>query len=300
MPLRSLGYVAKNLTLDLTTGRTLRLASLTEERVGEVIAANLDALERILAWNVERDIRAFRISSGLVPFASHPAMPLDWEARFGGRLDAIGRLAVRERLRLSTHPGQYVVLGSPHEGVVERALAELEYHARLLERVSRFEGGMTLHLGGAYGDPESAKRRFRAAFARLSPAARARLQLENDDRTYGAEEALDLAEELGVPMVFDFHHHRVLPGRDGAPGRPALLRRVLASWGGRMPKLHLSTPRGPGQSAHADYIDPEDLRDAVRAVDEVAPDVAWDLMLEAKAKDRALLALRERAPGLES
>ncbi len=298
--LRHLGYVGQNLTLKETTGRTLRLANLTAERVREVTALNLGALRTILEWNVAHGIHFFRVGSSIVPFASHPAFPLDWRAEFDAPLADIRAFAETHDLRLSMHPGQYTVLNSPNPNIVTRAVAELEYHAQFLEAVDPGSGTMTLHIGGLYGEREVALARFGEGFARHSPEAQARLTLENDDKIYGIRDVLELGEALGIPVIFDLFHHKCNPGfTDWREDLQPLLERVVRSWGERVPKLHLSSPREPGKIAHADTIAEEDLRELEALMADVPGDAPYDVMLEAKLKDVALLKLLE-TPKLEA
>lgn len=295
MRLRYLGYAGQNLSTGRTTGRTLRLANLTPERAAEVTAANLADLRAILEWNAAHGIRFFRIGSSLVPFASHAEFALDWEERFADELEGIARFVRAEGARLAMHPGQYTVLNSPNEGVVARAVAELDYHAALLRRLDPEGGTITLHAGGAYGDKRAALERLLRNAASLSAEALARLTLENDDRVYDIDDVLWVCEALGVPAVFDLFHHRCHHRRP-TPERelPDLLARAVETWGGRVPKLHLSSPREPGKTAHADYIDPADLDAALALAGEVGGSAPFDLMLEAKAKDLAVLRAAEQ------
>ena len=291
MKLRGLGYVGQNLTLGLTTGRTLRLANLGPERVAEVIARNLADLREILRWNVRHGIRCFRIGSSVIPFASHPDFELEWEDRFAAELDGIRRFAQEHELRLSMHPGQYTVLNSPHERVVTNSLAELEFHARFLSLVAPRDGTMTLHVGGAYGDREAALERFGENFGRLSAQAQGRLVLENDDTTFDIDEVLALCRKVQRPAVFDFFHHRCLHrANDWRHGLLKRLEEVVGSWDGATPKFHLSSARQEGQTAHADYIAESDLVETIEILAGVGGDRPYDLMLEAKAKEGAVLA----------
>ncbi len=299
MRLRSLGYVGQNLTLGRTTGRTLRLANLAnEERLAEVIAANLADLEAILAWNVEHGIRAFRISSSLIPFASHPSFGLDWRERFAAPLERVAAFAAAHEIRLSMHPGQYTVLNAEKPPVVDAALAELEYSAQILDAVAGELGTMTLHVGGAYGDPDAAKARAVQAATRLSDAALARLTFEHDDTTFDLDDALEVAGAVGVPVIFDIHHHRCRHRRAAwRDDLAALLERIVASWGDRAPKVHVSSARAPGAKAHADYVEDVDLDLALEALAEVGVDRPVDVMLEAKAKEGAVLRQVARVGG---
>ena len=296
MRLRSLEYVGQNLSLGLTTGRTLRLASLAnEERLAEVIAANLANLEAILTWNVAHDIRFFRIASSLIPFASHPAFRLDWRERFAARLERVSAYTAEHGVRLSMHPGQYTVLNAVKAQVVESALAELEYHAQVLDAVAGEAGTITLHVGGAYGEPEAAKERAVRTARSLSGRALARLTFEHDDTVFDLDDTLEVAAAVGVPVVFDIHHHRCLHRRPSwRDDLPALLERLMASWGDRVPKAHVSTARAPGEKAHAEHVDDHDFDLALAVLAEVGGDRPIDLMLEAKAKEAALLRQQAR------
>jgi UV DNA damage endonuclease len=299
MRLRHLGYVGQNLTLGLTTGRTLRLANLANEgRLSETIAANLANLETILRWNVAHDIRFFRIASSFIPFASHRDFQLDWRERFAAPLDRIAAYASEHGLRLSMHPGQYTVLNAVKPHVVDNALAEIEYHAEVLDAVAGEAGTITLHVGGGYGDRDAAKERAVQAAKRLSERALARLTFEHDDTIFDLDDALEVAVAAGVPAVFDIHHHRCRHRRpDWRDDLPELLRRALASWGDRVPKAHVSTARAPGAKAHADHVDDHDLDLALAVLAEVGGDRPVDLMLEAKAKEAAVLRQQARLAG---
>ncbi|MGM0554934.1 MAG: UV DNA damage repair endonuclease UvsE [Myxococcota bacterium] len=293
MRLRHLGYACINCTIDTTTGRTLRLDNLDEAYVSEIIEANLAALTSILAWNVDHGLKLFRISSSVIPFASHPAFPIDWRARFADQLAAIREFGVAHDLRLSMHPGQYTVLNSNRPDVVDRAVAELDYHARFLEVVTPDGGDIVLHVGGAYGDKPSAVARFVQNFARLSQATRDQLVIENDDTVYTLDQVLDLSRRIERPVVFDIFHHRCNhPGEDWREGLVQKLEAVNLSWPTRPPKLHISTARHLGKTAHADFIDPADATTLLDLMAQVDADRPFDLMVEAKQKDIAALALR--------
>ena len=292
MKLRYLGYPCTNVTLNLTTGRTLRLANLKEPRLSEVVRENLSTLLYALRWNVERDIYFFRIASSVIPLASHEAFPTDWQAAFADELAQIRAFVQEHNLRLSMHPGQYTILNAQRLEVVAAAVRELEYHAAFLAATDPRSGTITLHVGGAYGDKAAALARFAANFPRLSPEAQQRLTLENDDRTFTAGEVLGLCETLDIPMVFDFLHHKLNPTYEtwNAELVP-LLERVVKTWGSRVPKLHLSSPRD-FTTAHADFVEVGDFAQAVDAL-AFGGDAPYDLMLEAKMKDVAVLRLLE-------
>jgi UV DNA damage endonuclease len=251
---------------------------------------NLAALDRVITFLERRRILLYRITSNLVPFASHPGNRLEWWEEFAPQLSTLGRRFRTLGVRVSTHPGQYTVLNSPNREVVKAAVAELEYHALLLDAIDADRSAkIVLHVGGLYAGSEAvAMDRFCAVASELPDAVRRRLVVENDDRLFDAEEVLSVAQRLKVPVVFDWLHHHANPCR--APVAE-VLPPIFATWrrdDGR-PKVHLSSQAAGGPpGAHADYIK---VADAL-AFFEVVPPRPFDCMLEAKQKDRALLRLR--------
>ena len=293
MKLRYLGYACTNVSLGCTTGKTVRLANLTEQKAEEVTRENLDTLYRLLEWNLTQNIRFLRIASSVIPLASHEAFPFDWRERFAAELGEIHALVEKHTLRLSMHPGQYTVLNSPKEKVVTASVRELEYHASFLDAVGPESGTITLHAGGAYGDKVTALERLKENIKLLSPLARGKLTLENDDRTFHTEDILGVCEETGLPTVFDFFHHKLNPvhGR-WDEGLVPLVDRVVKTWGERIPKFHLSSPRD-FTTAHADYLELSDFIQVEETLAQIDGDAPYDVMLEAKQKDVALLKLLE-------
>ena len=287
----SLGFVASVLSEELTTSRTCRLRNASDVRIRELIGENLTALEQVITFLERHHVHLYRISSNVIPFASHPINTVPWWKEEGGRLKRIGARLREAGIRVSTHPGQYTVLNSPHPAIVSAARAELVYHARLLDALGAdTTSKIVVHVGGLYGGSErDAMDRFIATARRLPAAVRRRLVVENDDRLFDADEALSVGQAAGLPVVFDWLHHRANPCR-----RPVVkvLREIFATWSkadGR-PKIHLSSQaEGAPSGAHADFVSPQDLMDFLR----IAPATPFDCMLEAKQKDRALLRLRE-------
>jgi len=280
---------------------------------------SLEALQGVFDSLARRDIRMYRMTASLAPYATHPDLPQFHRQVEECREDlaALGARAREQGLRLSTHPGQYVVLNSEDPLVRASAIRDLELQAELLDAMGLGpEAVVVLHVGGATGGPEAAMDRFLAGFAQLSERARDRLAIENDDRSFGLCHVLALHRRTGLKVVWDIlHHHCFDP--DGVPDREAL-EAALATWpAGVRPKIHYSTPKTameerrrkvgrrierswvmPQLRAHADVIDPIGFEHFVR---ETAAGLELDVMLEAKAKDLALLRLREQlaARGVE-
>ncbi|WP_412060595.1 UV DNA damage repair endonuclease UvsE [Rubrivirga sp. IMCC45206] len=292
MRLRHLGYACINTALG-TKSRTVRLANLRTEAVIPVVVQNLDDVLAALEWNVARDLRFSRVSSDLIPFGPLDAFPFDWTEAFDWQFRKIRRLVKAEGLRVTSHPGQYTVLNSPRPEVVQNSIDELDFQAQVLKRMDP-TGTMTLHVGGAYGDKPAALDRFEQALERLSDDARARLAIENDDTTYTLAETVGLAERTGLPVIVDLFHHLLNPsGATADDGLLDLMERAMATWGRRAPKLHLSSHKPGTRTGHADYLDMDDVDRLTELMDQVgAPDAPYDLMLEAKAKEQAVLEVR--------
>jgi UV DNA damage endonuclease len=277
---------------------------------GPHLSVSLDRLEAILGYLDSSGIRMYRMATALAPYASHPDLPQfrDQPRACAERLAAVGARARAQGVRLSTHPGQYTVLNSEDERVATLAAAELEVQAEILDGMGLGpEAVVVLHVGGAAGGMAAGLDRFARGFERLSDAARARVVVENDDRSFGLGDVLELSARIGRPVVWDvLHHHCHDPHR--IPDREAL-GLAAATWpDGVRPKVHFSSPRTdteprrrrvgrhvehtlalPPLRAHADLVDPiafeHFLADTVAGRD-------VDVMLEAKAKDLALLRLR--------
>jgi UV DNA damage endonuclease len=279
---------------------------------GPHLRTSLEHLRAVLEYLDRHDIRMYRMATALAPYASHPELPQfhhqveDCEAE----LAELGALARGLDIRLSTHPGQYTVLNSESDAVRAAAVAELEVQGALFDALGLGpEAVVVLHVGGAAGGHGAAADRFLTGFEALSESARSRLVLENDDRVFGLRSALHVAERAGVPLVFDIHHHHC-HDPEGIDDREAL-ELALASWPvGVPPKIHFSSPRLdigekrkqvgrrvertpvlPDLRLHADLIDPIAFEGFVR---HTAHGLRFDVMLEAKGKDLALLRLREQ------
>lgn len=285
-----LGYPAINQALACRCSGTFRLASFSEERMTQTIAANLACLRRVLAWNTEHRLMFFRITSNLVPFASHPVSAgYDWRGRFAAQLADIGAYVRAHDVRISLHPGQFVVLNSPSESTYASSVAELVYHAELLDALGLDPSHkVQIHLGGRHGDAERSMEVFAERYAALPGAVRERLVIENDERDASLAECLRLHAAVGVPVLFDTLHHSI---RNDGETELKGLDLAAATWGPAdgAPMVDYSTQdpaRRPG--AHAVTLDVEHFRGFVRRLRR--RDV--DVMLEIKNKEASALQAR--------
>ena len=268
------------------------------------VSVSIDALHRILDYLDDVGIRMYRISSDFVPYATHPDLPQFHHQieEHALELARIGRYANRLDIRLSLHPSQYVVLNAQDDEIVGKAVQDLDSQARLLDAMEQGpEAVVVLHVGGVYGEKAASLQRFVDHFDRLTEPARRRLVIENDEMSYSVRDCLWIHERIGVPVVFDHQHHRLNTG-DMEVAEAA--RAALGTWPADVvPKIHFSSARldarqvGRGRSTrleppilrqHADFVDPWTFADLMHAL----RDRDFDVMIEAKAKDLAVIKLR--------
>jgi len=292
-----IGYACINTELP-SASRTCRLKNASPENILSIARRNLNALQHILRWNREHGIGLFRISSETIPFGSHPTNRLPWRQLLKPELSELGRRIKKFNMRVSMHPGQFTVLNSIREKVVAASLAELEYHAKLLDAFSLDAGHkIILHLGGTYGDKKKGMKRFVENFGKLSVSAQNRLVVENDEKNYTAADTLTVAKELDIPMILDVFHHRCNPSLQ-KQGLLQLLVSIASTWrpeDGRQ-KIHYSNQqKGKPAGAHSTKIDVAEFKRFYRRIRHLP----IDIMLEVKNKEQSVLDLYRRIPELQ-
>jgi len=294
------GYVSTAITLwEASPSRTLtftRYSKMTEtERVDKLMSLtylNLESTARMIHYNIAHEIPLYRFSSSIAPLATHPEVLWDFVTPFKDKWQEIGRLVKAKGLRTSFHPNQYTLFTSPRPEVSDNAVIDMEYHYRMLEAMGlEEEGVINIHIGGAYGNKEETIVRFHENLRKLPLPIKKRMTLENDDKTYNAEETLVTCQKEDIPLVFDYHHHMA-----NLCDRPLeeLLPAGFATWEriGIRPKIHISSPKTEKAfRSHADHVDPEFILPLIEVLRGIGQDV--DFMIEAKRKDQAALALVE-------
>lgn len=298
-----LGYACINMHLreqkpPVFTSRTLRLATLKTkglDYVKELAVQNVKDLLTILKWNKDNDIYFMRLSSEMFSFASHleHGYSLDFADSL---LKEVGKYANENGMRLSTHPGQYNVLSSPNETVIQNTISDLNMHCDILDRMNQGKDSVIIiHGGGVYNDKKSSLKRLKENILRLPEKTRNRLVLENCEMSYCLEDLLPISEELKVPIVIDYHHNAIYPSSQPIE---FYFDRVFKVWNDRCikPKVHVSnsvpgileTDNKTMRRKHSDYI--QFLHKPLYLIK-----FPIDIMLECKMKERALLKLRKDA-----
>ncbi|MHB8963730.1 MAG: UV DNA damage repair endonuclease UvsE, partial [Saccharofermentanales bacterium] len=261
-----IGYACINIGPADTRCRTCRKESATPEKLAALISFNLDALERIIDYNIANRIGLFRISSDLIPFGSSEVNRLEWWKDFNEMFDRIGGKIMESGMRVSMHPGQYTVLNSPDDGIAMRATEDLIYHARVLDALGTDRSAkIILHVGGVYGDKAVAAARFAAKYRELPEGVRRRVVIENDDKLYHIGDVLAIGEANGIPVVFDNLHNLVNSFDAGIPDS-VWIRRCTATWGPAdgNAKIHYSQ-QSPSKrtGAHSESIAIDEFMDYI-------------------------------------
>lgn len=205
-----IGYPCINHSIVKKTVSTFRLSSYTEERLIQSIRYNLDTLVEILKYNIENNLKFFRISSEIIPFASHSICKFDWKEYFRSDFIKIGRLIKENDIRISMHPDQFVLINAKNQDIVNNSIKELEYHTDILD-LMRLDASakVQIHVGGAYGDREDSKKKFVSNYKNLlSEKVKRRLVIENDDHIYNLTDCVEIHWTTDIPILFDTFHHQ--------------------------------------------------------------------------------------------
>lgn len=260
--------------------------------------SNLRTVLKVLKWNEYHGIRLYRMSSDMFPHLTNPkfihkdepyAYPL---SRFDSLLKKIGKYAREHAHRLTFHPGQYNQIGTNNPAVFKKTVADLSAHAEILDRMGCGpESVLVVHGGGTYGDKDATIKRWVEQFKQLPVHVQKRIVIENCERQYSYSDMLKISKKINRPVVFDTHHHACYSQLvERLPEPSTFIREIVKTWTkhGLIPKFHISE-QAPDKrvGAHSKYVSeiPKYLFDIL---DEGQP---LDLMIEAKAKEQAVLRL---------
>ncbi len=211
-----LGYACINTELSekgISTNKSMILKTMLEKGPKEakrIALNNLDSLMEIFKWNEEHGIRLFRITSDWLPHYTNPRAPKYTLTFAKTKLAEIGKFANNHNHQIGFHPGNYSYhIGSPTPDVVQQCHRDLKFHADTLDLIGCRKSLMVIHIGGVYGDREKTLIRWKQQFNKLSPNIKKYVVIENDEFSWGAEEVVQIAEDMKIPMVFDFFHHSI-------------------------------------------------------------------------------------------
>ena len=265
------------------------------------IIQNLNDLYKMIKWNEQNGIKVLRISSELFPHISNP-MVEDYDMEFADALlKKIGEYARHLNHRLTFHPGQYNVVGTPNESTFQQTINDLSYHAEVLDRMGMGpDSVMVVHGGGLYGDKEKTIERWCENYKRLPESIKRRLVLENCEKCFSIKDCLYVSKKVNIPVVFDTHHYtcyNILHPDECIEKAEYYIEDILNTWKKRgiKPKFHVSE-QGSGRTGHhSDYIEviPEYLLEIPEKYE-----CHIDIMIEAKKKELAIFKLYSKYPFL--
>lgn len=289
------GYACINMTLgkSITTNRGMTQKTLLAkgpDYASELALKNAQDLIKILAWNNSAGITMFRMSSCIIPWGN--VLDIDQLKdieQIRQALKEAGDYAKIRGHKLSFHPGPFTVIASTNDAVVHNSFRDLEMHAKIMDMMELEESPynkINIHINTTTGGKQASMDRFIEAFAELPRNVRSRLTIENDDKPkqYTVEDLLYVSEACNIPIVFDYFHHSLNPGRQT---EQQALAAAISTWPrGITPTVHYSESKRLHENnnklnsrAHSDYI--ENLPETYGF------DV--DVMTECKMKELAIL-----------
>ncbi len=298
--INNLGYACICLSLPqkgkdlVSTSRTIRQATFLKDKsvVDEICLKNCQDLEKILRWNVDNNINYFRVGSNFFPFMDHPTLGYKLEdtkyfKQISETLERCGMLSRLYSMRLSCHPGQYCCIGSSNPSVVNASLQCLEMHSQIGDLLGcGDEFKINIHVNSFKEGYDIIADRFCKNFDRLSDRCKRRLTVENDDKKDGWSVNLlyeKVYKNISTPICFDYHHFQFC---NGGESYVEAAEKCFSTWGNESPETHYSESRDNIRpTAHSDYIK--------NIIPEFSKNYVYDVMIEAKQKDLALLAYRE-------
>lgn len=275
---------------DFPKMRTCVLKNANLSNLIQLADNNLYYLERMIQYCADNQIYLVRISSDIIPFASHPEKSFQWQKIFKERLKIISHLIQQSGIRVSMHPGQYTVLNALNKSVVEQSIREINWHADFLDALEvDYASKIILHIGGIYNDKSEAMQRFADHFQFLRDTVKARIVLENDEKNYTISDVINLSTYLKLPVVFDVLHHQINPPNPPLFSTLYWIYEARKSWNcskdGRQ-KIHYSQQKlGSKLGAHSDIINVNLFMNFYKQIKHLD----LDIMFEVKDKNLSVL-----------
>ena len=281
-------YPCINTSIQRRHKSTFRLASYSEMRLIQTVRDNLAHLEKILKFNVENRLLFFRISSDLVPFASHPICKFNWIDNFKSEFKQLGEYIKANNIRISMHPDQFVILNSSNDKVTDNSINELKYHCNILDAMDLDQTAkVQIHVGGVYGDKSRAIKKFIECYSTLSEAIKKRIAIENDDHLFNLKDCLEIHQQTGIPIIFDNFHHECF--NYSKESIIQAIKKASLTWKVKdgLPMLDYSSQsKGERKGKHAATLDPLLFCNFIMETQRLD----FDVMLEIKDKEKSALA----------
>ena len=283
-----IGYPCINQSIGKKTISTFRLSSFSKERLIQSVTYNLQILVEILKYNIQNDLLFFRISSDIIPFASHPICKFDWMKYFKYDFIKIGQIIKKNNIRISMHPDQFVLLNAHDPKIVHNSINELEYHADVLDLMKLdYSAKIQIHIGGVYKNKEQSIRNFITNYENLLlDKVKKRLVIENDDYRFSLQDCIFINEHTKTPILLDIFHHECLNNNLTLIDA---MHKIIQTWYKPMdgiPMIDYSNQE-PNQrkGKHALTIDLKHFKNFISLISSFDHDL--DIMLELKDKEKS-------------
>lgn len=290
-----LGYVALSKAMDnVTTSSTVTYTNYlnknyTVDKLLDITKNNLKNLKEIIIYNVKNNYHFYRLTSKLVPLATHDKVNFDYITPLTSEYKKIGKIINDNKIRVDTHPDQYAVLNSMGKRIVTNTFQILEYHYKVLNALNIKNPIIILHVGSSACGKKASITRFINNFNKLPKHIQKCIAVENDDKIYNIKNVLSLCNKLNIPMVLDYHHYICNNDEEKIED---YIERIMNTWKDINPKFHFSSPKSKLKKefrSHHDYINSDEFIKFINLLKPYNKDV--DIMLEAKAKDDAISRL---------
>lgn len=287
-----LGYACISNTLNITSSSTMTYSyynknnkEFINKKLDKIIISNFEALKEILNYNIKNEIYFFRMSSNLIPLATHPNVDFEIFKRYDKYFKEIGKIIKENNLRVDMHPDQFCVLNSINNNTVNTSINILKNCQNMFDAMN-IDSKLVLHVGGKTNGKKESMKRFINNFNLLDDNLKKMIILENDDKVYNIKNVLKICNTLNIPMVLDYHHYKCNKTNEKIED---YIEKIFNTWD-TIPKIHFSSPKSKKEKrAHHEYIDSDEFIKFIEKIKFIDRD--FDIMIEAKGKDDALFRL---------
>lgn len=287
-----LGYACISNTLNITSSSTMTYSyynkndkEFINKKLDKIIISNFEALKEILNYNIKNEIYFFRMTSNLIPLATHPNVDFEIFKRYDKYFKEIGKIIKENNLRVDMHPDQFCVLNSINNNTVNTSINILKNCQNMFDAMN-IDSKLVLHVGGKTNGKKESMKRFINNFNLLDDNLKKMIILENDDKVYNIKNVLKICNTLNIPMVLDYHHYKCNKTNEKIED---YIEKIFNTWD-TIPKIHFSSPKSKKEKrAHHEYIDSDEFIKFIEKIKFIDRD--FDIMIEAKGKDDALFRL---------
>ncbi len=288
-----LGYACISETVNITTSSTYTYTSYEKEhddiKLYKIIKSNLNALEQILKYNIKNNIHFYRLSSKLIPLATHDLVNFDYITNFLDDYKSLAKLIKKNNIRVDFHPDQFCVINSVNKQVFENTVKILDYHYKILDNLEIKNKVLITHVGSSTFGKDNSITRFINNYRKLPDYIKKTIVIENDDKVFNILDCLYINSIIDTPVVLDYHHHIC---NSNNIDLYSVIEDVFKTWKNTVPKIHFSSPKNKTKKdyrSHHDYIDSDTFIKFIERIKHLDYDI--DIMIEAKKKDEAMFRL---------